>query len=124
MRHHRRARALGRKRNARRALLKSLARSLILTGAITTTEARAKELRPFVEKLTTRARGASLSAGQAGLGARRILVARLGSSDAARVLVEKIAPKFEKVSGGYLRITKLGVRRSDGSRKALISFTH
>lgn len=97
--------------------MKSLARSLILTGAITTTEARAKELRPFVEKLTTRARGADL-------GARRILEARLGDGDAVTVLVEKIAPKYEKVSGGYLRITKLGARKSDGSRKAIISFTH
>jgi len=117
MRHHRSKSTLGRKSGPRRALLKSLARNLIRAGSITTTESRAKELRPFLEKLTTRARGADIHS-------RRILQARIGDSDAVRILIEKIAPKYEKVSGGYLRITKLGTRKSDGSRRAHISFTH
>lgn len=115
MRHHSTNKKFGRERNQRIALLKSLAVSLITRGKITTTVAKAKEIRPFVELLVTRARGGSVSA-------RRILVARTGSIRAASKLILDIAPRYKERAGGYTRITKLSPRKSDASPMAVIEF--
>ena len=115
MRHHNHNRKFGRERNQRRAFLRSLAVNLIARGKIKTTTARAKELRPLIEKMVTRARRGDLAA-------RRLLLARLGRGEAARKLVADIAPRYEKRAGGYTRITKLPARLSDGSPQALLEF--
>jgi len=115
MRHHNHNRKFGRERNQRRAFLRSLAVNLITHGKIKTTTIRAKELRPLIEKMVTRARVGSLAA-------RRILLARLGRLEAMQKLVTDIAPRYEKRLGGYTRITKLPARLSDGSPQALIEF--
>lgn len=115
MRHHDNIRKFGREKGVRRALLKSLARALVMNKKITTTEAKAKELRPFVEKLVTRAKNKNLAS-------RRLLVSRLGTSTEVKELVENLGPKYEKRSGGYTRIIKLPRRLSDGGKMAVIEF--
>ncbi len=115
MRHHNHNRKFGRETNERRAFLRSLAVNLIAHGKIKTTLARAKELRPLIEKLVTRARMGDLQA-------RRLLLARLGRPEAMQKLIKEIAPRYLKRAGGYTRITKLPVRISDGSPQALIEF--
>ncbi|MEK7621752.1 MAG: 50S ribosomal protein L17 [Patescibacteria group bacterium] len=115
MRHHNHNRKFGRERNQRRAFLRSLAVNLIAHGKIKTTTARAKELRPLIEKMVTRAREGDLLA-------RRLLLARLGRPEAMQKLVTDIAPRYKERRGGYTRITKLPVRLSDGSPQALIEF--
>jgi large subunit ribosomal protein L17 len=115
MRHHNANRKFGRETDGRRALLRSLAEGLILKGRITTTEAKAKELRPFVEKLVTKAR-------QNTLASRRLVISRLGTEARAKKLVAEVAPRYVERAGGYTRIIKLPPRKSDGSKMAIIEF--
>ncbi|MBX4215911.1 50S ribosomal protein L17 [Candidatus Parcubacteria bacterium] len=116
MRHHNANKKFGRERNARRALMRSLVRSLIIHGKITTTEAKAKALRPFVEGLVTKARRGTPQA-------RRLVTSTLmNEKSTTRRLFTDIAPKYEKRQGGYTRIVKLPRRKSDGSPMALIEF--
>ncbi|MDO8482227.1 MAG: 50S ribosomal protein L17 [bacterium] len=115
MRHHDNIRKFGREMGQRNALLKSLALSLVAHKKITTTEAKAKELRPFVEKLVTRAKIKTLAS-------RRLLVSRLGVGAGVKELVDTLAPKYEKRAGGYTRIVKLPRRLSDGAAMAVIEF--
>jgi len=115
MRHHNQNRKFGREEGPRNALLRSLTRSLVLKGTITTTEARAKEIRPIVEKLITRGKNPTLSN-------HRILISRLGGDEGVAKKVETVAKKFAERKGGYLRVVKLGNRKSDGSPMAAIQF--
>lgn len=114
MRHRRVGRKLHRERNQRAALMRSLARSLVLKGAIVTTEARAKAVRPYVERLVTRAKSGVLTG-------YRVVSAEIGN-DAAKKLKHDILPKFSDRRGGYTRIIKRPVRMSDAARMATISF--
>ncbi len=107
-------RRFGRKKDQRHALLVSLARALILNEKIKTTEAKAKELRSFVEKLVTRAKEDTIYN-------RRVLVSRL-SEDVAKKLVKDIGVRYKERDGGYTRILKLGPRQEDGARMAIIEF--
>ncbi len=115
MKHHDKNRKFGRPRNQRRALLRSLAVSLIGNEKIKTTEAKAKELRPFIERLITKGRTGTLAA-------TRLVAERLGGShkNEVRKLIDDISPRFKKREGGYTRITKTGRRDSDGSKMAVI----
>ena len=115
MRHHKHNRKFGRERGQRNALLKSLALSLVTRKKITTSEAKAKELRPFVEKLVTRAKIKTLAS-------HRLLMARLGSEHGVKELIKNLAPKYDKRPGGYTRIVKLPRRLSDGGAMAVIEF--
>ena len=114
MRHHNANRKLGRETGQHKALLRSLARSLVLKNRITTTEAKAKEIRPMVEKLVSRGKVNTLSN-------RRMLIAALGDEAAAKKLI-KTAEQYKTRPGGYLRITKLMPRKGDRSPLALIEF--
>jgi len=107
-----RKRKLSRKRNQRRALFKSLARSLILKEKIKTTEAKAKELSPFIEKLITRAKKGNLAS-------KKILLKSF-SKNIVRKLFDVLAPRYKERRGGYTRILKLESRKSDGARIAII----
>jgi large subunit ribosomal protein L17 len=101
MKHHKKRRTFNRTKRQRVALLKGLARSLVLANAITTTEAKAKELRPFVEELVTASKVGTVAS-------RRLMIARLGSAEAVKKLHEEYAKRFESRAGGYTRIVKLG----------------
>lgn len=114
MRHGNVNRKFGRKTDERRALMRSLARSLVLKGSIQTTEARAKEVRPMVEKLLTRGKTDTLQN-------RRMLLAALGDIETANKLI-KTAENYKERPGGYLRIVKMGPRKGDASPMAVIEF--
>lgn len=118
MRHHNTNRKFGREKDQRAALIRSLMRSLILTEKITTTEAKAKELRPAVEKLVTRALKGDLAA-------RRLVLARLGNNkEATEKLFGELSERYKDRNGGYTRIIKLSPRAgaTDGSKMAVIEF--
>ncbi len=113
MRHRKAGRSLRRTSEQRLALLRNLATSLIESGAIETTEAKAKELRPFVEKLITKARTGTLHA-------RRLAGIHVTKRAAADKLFQELGPKFAKRAGGYTRILKTGHRKGDGAEMARI----
>jgi len=114
MRHGDKNRKFGREKGQRKAFLKSLARNLVIRGRITTTEARAKEIRPMVEKMITRGRNATLAN-------RRMLVSALGDERTAGKLI-KTAEGYKTRAGGYLRIVKMGPRKGDAAAMAIIEF--
>ena len=116
MRHHNSIRKFGRDKNERKALLRGLMLSLIKHGKIETTEAKAKELRPTIEKLVTKANVGTLASS-------RIVYSRLYNlSPEANKLLKEIAPKYKDRKGGYTRITKLPRRAGDASKMAIIEF--
>src|SRR3989344_201264 len=112
MRKRNKGRILSRNKSQRKALLKSLMNGLFLHGKIKTTEAKAKELRAVAEKSITRAR-------QNTVFSRRIL-ARVLAPQIVKKLVDEIAPKYKTKPGGYTRIIKLGPRKSDSAKMAII----
>lgn len=114
MRKRKKGRKFGRVKEQREALMKSLASSLILHKKINTTEAKAKELRRFVEPLVTKAKTGDLH--------RRRLVRKYLSNQTTKKLFDEIAPSYKERAGGYTRITKLPPRVSDGARMAVIEF--
>ena len=114
MRHSQKTKELGRKRNQRKALISTLAVSLIRDGKIKTTETKAKVLRPMVERLVTKAKAGDVAA-------LRFITTKVGVTS-AKTLVSTIAPKYKDRKGGYTRITKLNDRLSDGAKIAQIEF--
>lgn len=116
MRHRVKAKKLGRTKKQRQALLCSLAESLVEHGQIETTEAKAKALQPFIEKLITKGEDDSQHT-------RRLLTKKLsGREETARKIIEDISPRFKDRPGGYTRVIKLPPRKSDASSEAIIQF--
>jgi large subunit ribosomal protein L17 len=113
MRHRKAGRQLRRTGEQKLALMRSLATSLIQHGAIETTEAKAKELRPFVERLITKARSGTLHD-------RRLAGRHVQQRAVADKLFQDVGPKFAKRPGGYTRILKIGHRKGDGAEMARI----
>jgi large subunit ribosomal protein L17 len=113
MRHRAKGRQLGRTSSHRRALLNNMATSLFEHGRVITTEAKAKELRPFAEKLITLARRGDLHA-------RRLVERKIKSRETLSRLFSEIGPRFAARPGGYTRILKLGHRDGDGADIARI----
>ena len=113
MRHRKAGRQLRRTSEQKLALMRNLATSLIENGAIETTEAKAKELRPFVERLITKAKSGTLHA-------RRLAVRHVHKREAADKLFQELGPKFATRPGGYTRILKTGHRKGDGAEMARI----
>ena len=114
MRHHNTKRKFGRTKTQRNALMNGLVYSLVKFKRIVTTEAKAKELRPQVEKLVTKSKTSDLHT-------KRIIQSQTGSFDVAKEL-ENIANKMIDRQGGYTRIVKMEPRKSDGSKMAYIEF--
>lgn len=112
MRKRKKGRKLSRKRDQRKALLRSLAAALILKEKIRTTEARAKEFSGLVEKFITKAKKGNL--------ASRRLLAKFLPEKIVKKLITEIAPSYRERRGGYTRIIKLSPRKSDGSKMAII----
>lgn len=113
MRHRKAGRQLRRTSEQKLALMRSLAQSLIEHGAIETTEAKAKELRPFVEKLITKAKTGTLHA-------RRLAGRHVQKRATADKLFAEVGPRFAERAGGYTRILKTGHRKGDGAEMARI----
>lgn len=116
MLHHRKIRKFGRERKVRTALMRSLAHNLILGDKMITTEAKAKSLRPYVEKLVTNAKKGTVAS-------RRHVSATLGNDEmAVSRLFDEIAPRYKDRAGGYVRIVRVGIRSGDSAVKAFIGF--
>lgn len=116
MRHGNNVRKFGRDKNQKHALMKGLMLALIAHGKIETTEAKAKELRPAIEKMITKANVGTLAS-------KRLVISRLYNLTAeANKLINTIAPKYKGRTGGYTRITKLPRRLGDASKMAIIEF--
>lgn len=116
MRHGNNKRKFGRVRKVRNALIKTLALNLIVRGKIKTTLPKAKELRPFIEKMVT-------SAKKGDVATRRLIVSKLGGNTReVKKLFEVLAPKYKDTKGGYTRVLKLGLRKADGAPMAMIEF--
>jgi len=94
-------------------MLSGLASSLIKDGKIKTTEARAKAVRPVIEKLITKAKKGDLAA-------RRLVLRTLTDRDVVHKLFSEVAPQYAERNGGYTRIVKLGPRKGDAAPMALI----
>ncbi len=112
--HGKKGRKFGRETDQRKALVRGLMCSLIEYQTITTTLARAKEIRRDLEKIVTMAR-------KGGLANRRIIISRLGNNEVAALLCDVIAPQIKRDSG-YLKIEHAGYRRGDNSEMGTISF--
>jgi large subunit ribosomal protein L17 len=122
MRHNLAHRKLGRVSEHRTALLRNQAMALIRHEHIETTMPKAKELRPFVERLITIAKR-GVAAGEANgktLHARRLVLAELPDKDVVGKLFESIAPRYAERPGGYTRILRVGYRRGDSAEVAQI----
>ena len=116
MRHRNAGRKLGRTSAHRRAMLRNLVTSLLEHEQIETTDAKAKELRRFADKMVTLGKQGDLSA-------RRMAFAFMQSRDAVKKLFDEIAPQFNERPGGYTRIVKFERRRGDAAPLSVIEFT-
>ncbi|MDD4803898.1 MAG: 50S ribosomal protein L17 [Candidatus Pacebacteria bacterium] len=114
MLHSNKKKQLGRGRNQRNALVKTLAVSLIKNEKIVTTETKAKVLKSFVEKLITKGKAGTLNS-------QRLIAGSIGATMAKKICKE-ISPKYLERKGGYTRVTKIKTRISDGAKMAQIEF--
>ena len=115
MRHRKKGRKLGRKNGSRKALLMNLASQLVIHKRIKTTDAKAKELRTFIEPLITLAKKDDLHS-------RRMVIRKLPHKNIVRPLFKEIAPNYLDRPGGYTRIIKLGYRDNDRAPVSIIEF--
>lgn len=115
MRHQKRKKILSRKKDQRRALLKSLIRSFFEHRKIRTTLTKANAIRPIIERLINKAKNESLSN-------RRELLKILDNRQ-VNILFKFVAPAYKDVKSGFVRITKVGTRKGDGAMQAVIELT-
>lgn len=113
MRHRKKGRSLSRTASHREALLRNMATSLFRHGRIRTTTAKAKELRPYAERLITLAKRGDLHA-------KRLAARKIADRDVLVTLFDSIGPRFAERPGGYTRVLKLGHRQGDGAEMAMI----
>ncbi len=113
MRHRKKGRKLSRSPSHRKATLRNMATSLFRHERIQTTQAKAKELRPYAEKLITLARSDTVHA-------RRMAARKIADREVLGKLFDELGPRFSDRPGGYTRILKLGPRKSDSAEMALI----
>ena len=115
MRHRRKGKKLGVNPSHRRALLANLAENLIIHKRIKTTDARAKELRRYIEPLVTKAKKGDMNS-------IRMIARKIRHKNILNILLSDIAPVYEQRNGGYTRIIKLGFRDNDRASVSLIEF--
>ena len=96
-----------------KAIMSNLAQELFWDEKVTTTVAKAKLLRPYAEKLITRARTGTLHA-------RRVILKDIGDTEVVTKLFDEVAPRYKERPGGYTRIVRIGPRRGDGAEMAII----
>ena len=116
MRHLNQGRKLNRTSSHRKALFRNLVLSLIEHERIKTTDAKAKELRRYADRMVTLGKRGDIPA-------RRLAFAFMQSRDAVKKLFDEIAPRFKDRAGGYTRVVKFGVRRGDAAPLSIIEFT-
>jgi large subunit ribosomal protein L17 len=116
MRHRKSGRKLNRSAPHRLAMFRNMVTSLLLHENLQTTDAKAKELRRFAERMVTLGKRGTLHA-------RRQALSFVRDPKVVKKLFEEIAPRFAERPGGYTRITKLGTRRGDAAQMSLIELT-
>lgn len=109
MRHRVKGKTLGRKKEPREMMLRNLASSVLIYEKVQTTEAKAKAVKPLVEKMITVSKKGDLTA-------RRKLIATLPQQMAVKKAMEVLGDRYKKREGGYTRIVKLGNRQGDGAK--------
>jgi large subunit ribosomal protein L17 len=112
MRHNKKGRKFGRETKKRKELLRGLAEALIAKGRVITTQAKAKSLKPYLEKIITRSKKNNVATA-------RFLAGKF-SRTSVKKLLQEIGPKFADRGGGYTRIINLPPRSSDGAKMAII----
>ncbi len=117
MRHRKKGRKLSRTASHKKATMRNMATSLFRHERIETTTARAKELRPYAERLITLARRGDLHA-------RRLAATKIQDREVLGKLFADIAPRFAERPGGYTRILKLGHRKGDAAEMSLIELVN
>lgn len=119
MRHQKHGRKLGRIRSQRRAMLKTMLGSLIMQEKISTTEAKAKELKSKIDRIINKAK-------KTGIAGKKLSAIRELEQKIPQVAVKKLTgeflSKFKKRTSGYARVIKLGARKTDGAKMAIIEF--
>ena len=113
MRHRKKGKILGREKNSREAMMRNMATSLVLYEHCNTTLAKAKAIRPYVERLITKGKTKTLNS-------RRALMKELRVESAVLKVLEELGPRYKERAGGYTRIIKLGKRKGDGAETAQI----
>lgn len=116
MRHQNKNKILDRKVGPRKALIKNLAGSVIIFEKVRTTSAKAKVIKPYVEKLITKSAKNDVAT-------RRYLMTKLNSPKAVKKLIEVMGPKFKETKGGYLKLVKTDERHGDGAKMVYITFS-
>jgi large subunit ribosomal protein L17 len=116
MRHLNQGRKLNRTSAHRKALFRNLVLSLVRYERIKTTDAKAKELRRYADRMVTLGKRGDLAA-------RRLAYNFMQSRDAVKKLFDEIAPRFKDRAGGYTRVVKFGMRRGDAAPLSIIEFT-
>jgi large subunit ribosomal protein L17 len=116
MRHMNQGRKLNRTSAHRKALFRNLVLALLKHERIKTTDAKAKELRHFADRMVTLGKRGDLAA-------RRLAFNFMQSRDAVKKLFDEIAPRFKERNGGYTRVVKFGFRRGDAAPLSIIEFT-
>jgi large subunit ribosomal protein L17 len=123
--HRRKGRKFNRTASHRKALMMNLCIALLKSKRIITTEAKAKELRTYIEPLVTKAKNAGMfkdSAPEKNVHLRRIVRSFLNDKDAVNILFNEIGPMVSSRPGGYTRVLKTGRRLGDGAKQAIIEF--
>ena len=115
MRHRNTTKTLGRKKASREAMLRNLATSVVLHENVKTTKAKAKVVRPMVERMITLAANNTIHA-------RRELMKVLRTKGAVDKMLDVLGPRYKERPGGYTRATKLGPRQGDGAEMVEVSF--
>ena len=113
MRHRNKVKTLGRKKAPREAMLSNLMSSIIIHEKVRTTKAKAKTVKPMLEKVITRAKKGDLAS-------RRILISSLPKMEAVEKAISVLGDKYKDREGGYLRIIKIGHRQGDGAEMVQI----
>ena len=116
MRHLTQGRKLNRTSAHRKALFRNLVLALVKHERIRTTDAKAKELRRYADRMITLGKRGDLAA-------RRLAFAFMQSRDAVKRLFDEIAPRFKERNGGYTRVVKFGFRRGDAARLSIVEFS-
>lgn len=116
MKHRVDGRKLGRKTEARIALLRTLSKQLVIHGEVETTLPKAKELKRFADKLVTHAKSKELHD-------IRLVEKHLGDRELVKKLTDEIAPRFADVNGGYTTVLKTGFRKGDGAPTAVVRWS-
>ena len=115
MRHRKKGKSLGRTKGPREALLRNLATSVVLYERVKTTEAKAKAVKPIVEKYVTAGRNKTLHT-------RKEMLKFFNDKKAVDKLLDDLGPRYKERPGGYMRITKLGKRAGDGAKVVQLEF--